>query len=150
MARILRILGKIMSHITKVETKLDNIEVIKKALDYLGLKYKENSEIRMWRSIKLADLVIVLDKYDIGLQKNKENIYNLEADSYAWNQPLLRKALKDYKLKYDSSGQIFGGILKQACNMVKAAIVAQENNQTIEFSKPDENNLIIAKVSSPL
>lgn len=134
-----------MSHITTVQTELDNIELIKKALTYLGFSYKENSSIRMWRSSKDVLLIIPLQSYDIGIQ-GKDNKYYLEADSYAWNDKKLHKTLKDYNLQADSDGTQFSGILKQACNMVKAAVVAQSLNQHIEFSKPDKNNLIVGKV----
>jgi hypothetical protein len=57
---------------------------LKKALDQLGWKYKHNTqgvEVRGWRGAKTsAEIAIDMGKYDIGVVKQEDGTYALEAD----------------------------------------------------------------------
>jgi len=129
-----------------VKTKLDNLNIIELALKYLGLSYVPNGFIRMWNSsIPNVPLVIQQTRYDIGIVLGEDGNYTLKADSYAWKHIYANPALKNYKLKNDQ-GEQFAGILQQACNIIKSQIMAEKLGHQIEFSEPDDNNVIHAKV----
>src|SRR5262245_31755849 len=75
-----------MSHFTKVETLINDLVALKKALDQLGWKYRTAEEgqqltVRGYRGqTSKAELVIDMGKYDIGVVKNEQGNYELEAD----------------------------------------------------------------------
>ena len=73
-----------MSHFTKVETKINDLVALKKALDQLGWKYKhavEGVEVRGYRGQTMkAELSIDMGKYDIGVVKTESGNYELVAD----------------------------------------------------------------------
>jgi len=73
-----------MSHFTKVATKINDLIALKRALDQLGWKYKhaeQGVEVRGWRGQKsTAELAIDMGKYDIGVIKQEDGTYCLEAD----------------------------------------------------------------------
>jgi hypothetical protein len=73
-----------MSHFTKVATKINDLVALKKALDQLGWKYQESQEgvtVRGWRGATTkAELVIDMGKYDVGVMKQEDGTYSLEAD----------------------------------------------------------------------
>ena len=73
-----------MSHFTKVATKINDLVALKKALDQLGWKYKANEqgvEVRGWRGqTTKAEIAIDMGKYDIGVVKQEDGTYALEAD----------------------------------------------------------------------
>ncbi len=71
-----------MSHFTTVETKLQDLVLLKKVLKYLGYKLKENVQhVRGYRGEKInADLVLdTKSSYDIGLVKTATG-YGFVAD----------------------------------------------------------------------
>ena len=75
-----------MSHFTKVETQITNLVALKKALDQLKWKYRVAEEgqqvtVRGYRGqTSKAELVIDMGKYDIGVVKQENGMYTLEAD----------------------------------------------------------------------
>jgi hypothetical protein len=73
-----------MSHFTKVATKINDLVALKKALDQLGWKYKhaeQGVEVRGWRGAKTqAEISIDMGKYDVGVIKQEDGTYSLEAD----------------------------------------------------------------------
>jgi hypothetical protein len=135
-----------MSHVTTVKTQLNNLDLIQNALNLLGLKTTKHSELRMWngRTIK-ADIVIKLNQYDIGVKRNEDGTYRLEADSYAWGEIARSSQMKKFNMNNDQ-GEQFTGLLTQATNMVKAQMIAASRGQQITFTEPDENNIIHARV----
>jgi hypothetical protein len=73
-----------MSHFTKVETKINDLTALKKALDVLGWKYKSAEagvEVRGYRGqTTRAELAIDMGKYDVGVVKTEAGTYELVAD----------------------------------------------------------------------
>jgi hypothetical protein len=73
-----------MSHFTKVETKINDLVALKKALDQLGWKYKAAEagvEVRGYRGQTMkAEVSIDMGKYDIGVVKTEAGTYELVAD----------------------------------------------------------------------
>jgi hypothetical protein len=75
-----------MSHFTKVQTQINDLVALKKALDQLGWKYRaaENEQkvvVRGYRGQTTeAELCIDMGKYDIGVVKNEEGSYELVSD----------------------------------------------------------------------
>jgi Protein of unknown function (DUF1257) len=73
-----------VSHFTKVATKINDLVALKKALDQLGWKYKHDTagvEVRGWRGqTTKAELAIDMGKYDVGVVKQADGTYSLEAD----------------------------------------------------------------------
>ena len=73
-----------MSHFTKVATKINDLVALKKALDQLGWKYKASEqgvEVRGWRGqTTRAEIAIDMGKYDVGVVKQEDGTYALEAD----------------------------------------------------------------------
>jgi hypothetical protein len=73
-----------VSHFTKVATKINNLVALMKALDELGWKYTHNPEgvtVRGYRGATTkAEIAIDMGKYDIGVVKQEDGTYSLEAD----------------------------------------------------------------------
>lgn len=73
-----------MSHFTTVATKITNIQCLLKALDQLKWKYthaEEGVTVRGWRGqTSLAEVSINMGRYDIGVVKNEDGTYGLQAD----------------------------------------------------------------------
>ena len=73
-----------MSHFTTVATKINNIACLLKALDKLKLKYTQAEEgvvVKGWRGqTSLAEISIHMGRYDIGVVKNEDGTYGLQAD----------------------------------------------------------------------
>ena len=73
-----------MSHFTKVATKINDLVALRKALDQLGWKYKyseEGVEVRGWRGqTTKAEIAVDMGKYDVGVVKQADGTYALEAD----------------------------------------------------------------------
>lgn len=135
-----------MSHVTIVETELDNLEVIEKAINFLGLKYELNGLVRMWHDVLIdIPIVIKLHRWDIGVVDNGKGSYMLKADSYAWSDIAVNPALSNYTIVADQ-GEQFAGILKQACNIIKAIEVAKTLGHTISLDGPDSENNMLLKV----
>ena len=75
-----------MSHFTKVETQINDLVALKKALDQLGWKYKVAEEgqkvvVRGYRGQTTeAEMTIDMGKYDIGVIKTETGNYELVSD----------------------------------------------------------------------
>src|SRR6185369_10335749 len=73
-----------MSHFTKVETKINDLVALRKALDQLGWKYQHAEagvEVRGYRGQTMkAELSIDMGKYDVGVVKTEAGTYELVAD----------------------------------------------------------------------
>jgi hypothetical protein len=73
-----------VSHFTKVATKINDLVALKKALDQLGWKYKSSEqgvEVRGWRGqTTRAEIAIDMGKYDVGVVRQADGTYALEAD----------------------------------------------------------------------
>ena len=75
-----------MSHFTKCELKMTNLQALKKALEELQLQFQEAEEgqgvvVRGYRGDSLkARMSIDMGKYDVGVIANAEGSYDLTAD----------------------------------------------------------------------
>jgi hypothetical protein len=79
-----------MSHFSRIKTIIKDIDLLKKTLSDLSIKWEENaSEIRGYRNQKYkADIVINQNNnIDIGFCWNN-NSYELMADIAFWDQPV--------------------------------------------------------------
>ena len=79
-----------MSHFTTVETKINDLVCLKRALEDLGIEYEEATQNQMatvkgWRGAKSqADMSIhATSQYDIGVRQNADGTYALTADWWA-------------------------------------------------------------------
>jgi Protein of unknown function (DUF1257) len=98
-----------MSHFTKVETQINDLVALKKALDQLGWKYRVAEEgqavtVRGYRGQTTeAELCIDMGKYDIGVVKTETGNYELVSDW--WGVETTRgmteaEIVKDLNAKY--------------------------------------------------
>jgi hypothetical protein len=75
-----------MSHFTKCDLKITNLEALKRALAARDYKFTEASneqgvEVRGYKGQKLnAELSIDMGKYDIGVVKQQDGTYEIVAD----------------------------------------------------------------------
>jgi len=71
-----------MSHFTRVQTKLRNIETVKRAVEDLGYDVVEGGKVRGYGNDRAnADLVIRLKGgYDVGFTQNKDGEVMMVAD----------------------------------------------------------------------
>lgn len=78
-----------MSHFTKIQTKLYNLEILKKTLSSLNLDWSEAEKGAQGYKGQNQEVEIVLkqdNKYDIGFKWNGTE-YELVADLMFWDQP---------------------------------------------------------------
>ena len=83
------LLVKIMSHFTKIKTKLYDRTTIEKSLSDLNIEWEEgNTTVRGYKDQEqVADIVIRQNNnHDIGFKWNN-NEYELVTDLMFWNQP---------------------------------------------------------------
>jgi hypothetical protein len=73
-----------MSHFTKVQTQINDLVCLKKALDQLGWKYTHDEAgvtVRGWRGATMkAEMSIDMGKYDVAVVKAENGSYELVAD----------------------------------------------------------------------
>jgi hypothetical protein len=73
-----------MSHFTKVQTQIQDLVCLKKALDQLGWKWKHDEAgvtVRGWRGATMkAEMSIDMGKYDVAVVKTEAGGYELVAD----------------------------------------------------------------------
>ena len=91
-----------MSHFTKLVTEIKNLDLLKKALDVLGMDYVDEKSICRGYSDQVeVDFLIKspVEGYDIGLIK-KDNQWEMVADWFgmisAGGERLGKKILKEY------------------------------------------------------
>jgi hypothetical protein len=78
-----------MSHRSVVQTKLNSLHIIKKAIEALGYSYYEGQDLvgsytSNWSAEdRKADLIIGIDgRKDIGFKKDADGFFNLVGDFY--------------------------------------------------------------------
>ncbi len=73
-----------MSHFTKVQTQINDLACLKKALDQLGWKWQHDEAgvtVRGWRGATMkAEMSIDMGKYDVAVVKAENGSYELVAD----------------------------------------------------------------------
>ena len=73
-----------MSHFTKVQTQINDLVALKKALDQLGWKWTHDEAgvtVRGWRGATMkAEMSIDMGKYDVAVVKAENGSYELVAD----------------------------------------------------------------------
>ena len=78
-----------MSHKATVETKIENLEILKKAIKALNLSYYEGQDLSgrytgSWSAEdKKADLILAIEgRKDIGFRKDAKGFYSLVGDFF--------------------------------------------------------------------
>ena len=99
-----------MSHRSQVQTKMTNLDIVKKAIKALGLSYYEGEELAgrytsRWTSEeKKADIIIDIEnRKDIGIRKDAQGFYNLVGDFYGLSlgqKGLTDKVLQMYNVEF--------------------------------------------------
>lgn len=75
-----------MSHFTKVGTKITDMDVLKAALNNMGLKLESKGMCRSYYGSSVQENVVKLPgSYDMYFQKDKSGNYNVVADFYGGN-----------------------------------------------------------------
>lgn len=73
-----------MSHFTTVATKINDLNCLMKALAKLNLKYthdEQGATVKGYRGqTSKAEISIHMGRYDIGVVKNEDGTYGLQAD----------------------------------------------------------------------
>jgi hypothetical protein len=120
-----------MSHFTKCELKMTNLEALKRALDDLELGYQaaeqgQSVTVRGWRGQELdATMSIDMGKYDIGVVANAEGTYDLTAD---WWGVETTKGVSEEEFKNKLSQRYQYHNVLQACE-AKGYTVEEEVNE---------------------
>jgi hypothetical protein len=128
-----------MSHFTKVATKINDLVALKKALDQLGWKYRASEqgvEVRGWKGqTSKADIAIDMGKYDVGVVKQEDGTYSLEAD---WWGVETTKGLKEDEILKEVNA-------KYAYQRVVAAV--EEQGYTIDTNAVQADGTVKLSVS---
>jgi hypothetical protein len=128
-----------VSHFTKVATKINDLVALRKALDQLGWKYKYDEagvEVRGWRGQTMkADIAIDMGKYDVGVVKQADGTYALEAD---WWGVETTKGLKEEEVVNELNA-------KYAYQRVVAAVEAE--GYTIDTNAVQKDGTVKLTVS---
>lgn len=92
-----------MSHFTKIQTKLCNLNVLKKTLSSLNLDWAENTKTIQGRKSHARETELIIkqsNNYEIVFKRNG-NKYELVADLMFWAQPYsLDKFLNQIHQRY--------------------------------------------------
>jgi hypothetical protein len=78
-----------MSHFTKIQTKLCNLDVLKKTLSSLNLDWAENTKVIQGYKSQVRETELIIkqsNNYEIAFKQNG-NTYELVADLMFWSQP---------------------------------------------------------------
>ncbi len=71
-----------MSHFTKINAQVKDLEILKIAAKKMGLDVKSNEHCRYYSGSQIRDAVVVLPgAYDVGLTQNEDH-YDIDADFY--------------------------------------------------------------------
>jgi hypothetical protein len=128
-----------VSHFTKVATKVNDLVALRKALDQLGWKYKyseQGVEVRGWRGqTTKAEIAIDMGKYDVGVVKQEDGTYALEAD---WWGVETTKGLKEEEVVKEVNA-------KYAYQRVMAAV--EEQGYTIDQNAVQADGTVKLTVS---
>jgi hypothetical protein len=128
-----------VSHFTKVATKINDLTALRKALDQLGWKYKHAEagvEVRGWRGqTSKAEIAIDMGKYDVGVVKQEDGTYALEAD---WWGVETTRGLKEEEVVKELNA-------KYAYQRVVAAV--EEQGYTIDENAVQKDGTVKLTVS---
>jgi hypothetical protein len=128
-----------VSHFTKVATKINDLIALRKALDQLGWKYKHAEagvEVRGWRGqTSKAEIAIDMGKYDVGVVKQEDGTYALEAD---WWGVETTRGLKEEEVVKELNA-------KYAYQRVVAAV--EEQGYTIDENAVQKDGTVKLTVS---
>jgi len=128
-----------VSHFTKVATKINDLVALRKALDQLGWKYKyaeQGVEVRGWRGqTTKAEIAIDMGKYDVGVVKQADGTYALEAD---WWGVETTRGLKEEEVVKEINA-------KYAYQRVVAAV--EEQGYTIDTNAVQKDGTVKLTVS---
>ena len=128
-----------MSHFTKVATKINDLTALKKALDQLGWKYRHAEagvEVRGYQGQTMsAEIAIDMGKYDVGVVKQADGTYSLEADW--WGVETTRGLKEDEVVKEVNA--------KYAYQRVVAAV--EEQGYTIDTNLVQSDGTVKLSVS---
>jgi hypothetical protein len=120
-----------MSHFTKCEMKMVNLEAIKLALKDLDFQFTEAEEnqvvnVRGWRGQELGGkLSINMGKYDVGVVQNADGTFDLVAD---WWGVETTKGLSETEIKNKLGQRYQYHNVKMACE-AKGYSVEEEVNE---------------------
>ena len=128
-----------MSHFTKVATKINDLVALRKALDQLGWKYRTAEggvEVRGYRGqTAKAEIAIDMGKYDVGVVKQADGTYALEAD---WWGVETTRGLKEEEVAQELNA-------KYAYQRVVAAV--EEQGYTIDTNNVQADGSVKLTVS---
>ena len=120
-----------MSHFTKCDLKMTNVEALKKALAEMDLKFVEAEQnqsvmVRGYRGDKLqAAISIDMGRYDIGVIDNQDGTYDITAD---WWGVETTKGVSEEELKTRLKQRYAYHNVLMACE-AKGYSVEEEVNQ---------------------
>lgn len=119
-----------MSHFTKLNLEIKNIQALKSASIAMGLPFKENAKARGWQGDKMkANYVIEgSGRYDIAVVKKGES-YDLVADWSMADKGLINKVGKN------------GQLLIQNYGVACAAEIAKEQNMEVEYETLEDGTI---------
>ena len=121
-----------MSHFTKCEMKMTNLQALKKALEELGLQYSEEKAgqgavVRGFRGDTLkAAMSIDMGKYDIGVIANADGTYDLTAD---WWGVETTKGVSEAEFKEQLGQKYQYHNVKMACEEKGYAVEEEVNEE---------------------
>ena len=121
-----------MSHFTKCEMKMTNLQALKKALEELNLQYTEEQQgqgavVRGFRGDTLkAAMSIDMGKYDIGVVANQDGTYDLTAD---WWGVETTKGVSEAEFKDQLSQKYQYHNVKMACEEKGYAVEEEVNEE---------------------
>jgi len=121
-----------MSHFTKCEMKMTNLQALKKALADLGLQFQEAEQnqgvtVRGYRGDSLkAAMSIDMGKYDVGVVENAEGTYDLTAD---WWGVETTKGVSEAEFKDQLSQKYQYHNVKMACEEKGYAVEEEVNEE---------------------
>ncbi len=120
-----------MSHFTKCELKMTNLQALKKALedleyDFTVAEQGQAVRVRGWRGQELdAAISVNMGKYDVGVVRNAEGTYDLTAD---WWGVETTKGVSEEEFKNKLSQRYQYHNVLQACE-AKGYSVEEEVNE---------------------
>lgn len=114
-----------MSHITTVQTSINDVNMLDAAAKSLGLKLSESSIVRGYRGQRTtADVVWrVNDGYDVGAVKQSDGTYALVADWWGTGYDLKEKLLNEYQIqKIARRAKIMGDRIKSKTTLPNGTV----------------------------
>lgn len=113
-----------MSHFTHIKTRFQNLFYLEKALNRLGINYKQEKKINTDSNLYNLNLVIPQSNgYDIKFSSNGQE-YELIADISFWEQPYPIESFID-KISQQYAGEV---IISESQKIGFQPIKYQQNN----------------------